>query len=225
MASGVQMSKQADTAPVCSTPEYCNWVEFLWKWTEHLRGDAFWKLQKIDTSHIMKISILRPCLQLIESGFEMSTEADTAPVCSMLKYFTWVEFPGKWSQYWRGHAFWKWPKFDVSHNCLIFDFCDHVCRSWQVVYKWLQKVILHQFVVPQSTSIEWSLSENEQSTYAEMHFENCKKSTSPIMEILILRPCLQVIASVVEMSTDADTLPVWSMLEYLLWVEFHRKRT
>ena len=44
MASGVEMSAEADTLPVSSIVQYFNWVEFLRKWPEHLRGDAFWKL-------------------------------------------------------------------------------------------------------------------------------------------------------------------------------------
>ncbi len=50
-ASGVGVSTQADTPPVCSIPKYFNWVKFLRKMPEHLRGDAFWKMQNIDLSH------------------------------------------------------------------------------------------------------------------------------------------------------------------------------
>ncbi len=96
----------------------------------------------------MEIFIFRRCSQVIASGVEMSTAADTLPVCSILGYL-----------------------------------------------------------------IEWSFSENGQSTYAEMHFENSKKSIYPIiMEISIFRPCLQVMKSGIDMSTEADIVPVCSIL-------------
>ena len=83
---------------------------------------------------------------------------------------------------------------------------------------------LHQLVVLTLASIQWSFSENGQSTSAEMHFENSKKSTSPRrVQMSILRPCLEVVASSVGMSTEADTLPVCCILEYSKWVEFLRK--
>jgi len=56
-----------------------------------------------------------------------------------------------------------------------------------------------------------------------MHFENCKKSTSPIKEFSIFRPCLEVTASGVGGSTQAKTPPVCSILEYFNWVKFLRK--
>jgi len=37
--------------------------------------------------------------------------------------------------------------------------------------------MLYQFVVPDSTLIQWSITENGQSTYEEIHFENGQKST------------------------------------------------
>jgi len=49
-----------------------------------------------------------------------------------------------------------------------------------------QILILYPFVVSVSTLTEWSFSENGQSTYAEMRFENFKKSNYPIMEISTL---------------------------------------
>ncbi len=64
------------------------------------------------------------------------------------------------------------------------------------------------------------MSQKGRSIDAEMHFENRKKSTSPIMEIYIFRPCSQVMASDIEMRTEADTLSVCSTLGYFHWVEF-----
>ena len=44
------------------------------------------------------------------------------------------------------------------------------------------QLILYQFVVPKGTLILWSFVENGSSSFAEIHFENCKKSTYPINE-------------------------------------------
>ena len=49
--SGIEMSAEADTVPVCGILEKFHRVEFLTKWPQHLRGGSFWKLQKIDLSH------------------------------------------------------------------------------------------------------------------------------------------------------------------------------
>ncbi len=43
MASGKGKSTEADTLPVCSVVQYFKGVEFLGKWSEDLRGEAFWK--------------------------------------------------------------------------------------------------------------------------------------------------------------------------------------
>jgi len=82
---------------------------------------------------------------------------------------------------------------------------------------------LHQFVVPENTSIQWSFPTNDHTAFADMQFENGKKSTYPILEISILRPCSQVMASDVGMSMEADTPPVCSTREYFNAVEFFQK--
>ncbi len=56
MASGIEMSTEADTLAGCSTQEYCKWVKFLRKWPQNLRGDAFWKLKKTSIFQKMGIS-------------------------------------------------------------------------------------------------------------------------------------------------------------------------
>ena len=62
-----------------------------------------------------------------------------------------------------------------------------------------------------SILIECSIAVNGLSILAEIDFENCKKSTFPIiMEISIFRPCSEVMARGIEMSTEADTLSVCS---------------
>ena len=103
MTREVEKSTEAETVPVCSIPAYFNWVEFLRKWLEHLRGDAFSKLQK-STSRATKISIFRPILQYMASAVGKSADAVTLPVCSILQYFSWVDFLTKWLEHLRGHA-------------------------------------------------------------------------------------------------------------------------
>ena len=44
---GVRVSTEADTLPVCSILELFNWVQFLRKKSEHVRGDAFWKFSGV----------------------------------------------------------------------------------------------------------------------------------------------------------------------------------
>ena len=68
---------------------------------------------------------------------------------------------------------------------LEFSIFDDVHRSRQVVLERVQKLILYQFVVLQGTLIRESFSENGQSTYAEMHFEICKKKTYPIISLFL----------------------------------------
>jgi len=41
------------------------------------------------------------------------------------------------------------------------------------------KLKLYHFVVSYGTLIEWSVKGTEQSTYPEMRFETCKKSSIP----------------------------------------------
>jgi len=68
--------------------------------------------------------------------------------------------------------------------------------------------------------IEWSFSKNGRSSYTQMHFQNSQKLTSLIMEISIIRPCSQVMASGIGKRTEADTLSVCSIVELCNWVEF-----
>ena len=68
------------------------------------------------------------------------------------------------------------PGRNLQKINLKFRFFNQVRRSWQVVYDWVWQLILHQVVVSWSSVTEWSFSENGQSTYAETHFENWKKS-------------------------------------------------
>ncbi len=110
ISSSVETSTEADTLPVCSTQEYCKWVKFLRKWPQNLRGDAFWKLKKTTNPIMGLISVFGRCSQVMSSGIEMSTEADTPPVCSTREYCKWVKFLRKWPQNLRGDAFWKLKK-------------------------------------------------------------------------------------------------------------------
>ena len=156
MASAVQMSSEADTAPVCSTPEYFTWVEFLGKWAEHLCGDAFWKLQKTDLSHNGNIDF-RACLQVIASSVEKSTWPDTLPVCSMLEYFTWVEFLRKWPQHVRGDAFWKLTKI------MFHVMGDRKSKVHKIISKiWKKKLFENNFFF---SSNSWTWNFNTQLLY------------------------------------------------------------
>jgi len=80
------------------------------------------------------------------------------------------------------------------------------------VYKWVQKLILYQFVVPDSTLIQWSLTENDRRTYEEMHFENGQKSTYHVVGILTFATMFTGHDKCVEMSTEAETAPDCSTL-------------
>ena len=52
----------------------------------------------------MQISIFGACSEVTASGVGMSTEAETASVCSIHEQLMRVEFLGKWSEQFRAYA-------------------------------------------------------------------------------------------------------------------------
>ena len=79
------------------------------------------------------------------------TEAVTLAV-SILQYFKWVEFLGKWPEHFRGDALWKSQKIDISYNDVIFDFstmftghakwCRSEYRNWYSTSLYYPRVLL-----------------------------------------------------------------------------------
>ena len=62
----------------------------------------------------------------MRSDIEMSTEADSALLCSTLKYSNRVEYLGKRLKHLRGDAF---SKLQNIRTAQILSFLDEVCRS------------------------------------------------------------------------------------------------
>jgi hypothetical protein len=108
MVSGVGNSTVAETLPVCSIVGYYNWVEFLTKWPEHLRGDAFWKSKKIEKNHFFrfffskkveksrkkfegrKISKKKQKLKVCKMQFGCPTGSKTERFCD-LEFLSWTK--------------------------------------------------------------------------------------------------------------------------------------
>ena len=53
--------------------------------------------------------------------------------------------------------------------------------SCRMVHEWVRKLKLYQYVVSESSVTEWSGSVNDWIKHEDMHFENYKKTTYPIM--------------------------------------------
>ena len=86
--------------PLCITSELGHFVDF-----STMGYQAFW-----------------PCSEVKFFEIEISAEAVTPSVCSTMEYFNSVEFHRNWPHHFRGHAFWKSKKIDLSHNGAIIDF-------------------------------------------------------------------------------------------------------
>lgn len=80
MGAGIGMSTEAATVPDCGITIVFQLSGVSQKMAGALTRRSILKIAK--NRPIMEISISRPCLQVMATGAEMSTEADTLPVCS-----------------------------------------------------------------------------------------------------------------------------------------------
>ena len=125
--------------------------------TRALTRRCILKMKK-STYPIMEFSIFRPCSQVLTSGVEMSTEAETLPVCSIFGLSAWAEFLRKWPQHLRGDAFWKLKKSsspimtgDMSlkvdnekstHTCTLMTFVQKLFFLYLVIKRGERLLIL-----------------------------------------------------------------------------------
>ena len=178
-------------------------------------SSALWQLQYCTHNHgnfenckkssspiMMQISIFRQSLQVMASGIEMSTEAETLPVRSIVQTFKWAAVLGNWAEHVRGHAIWKTGKFLILTEKSSFAILTGLHESssngngsWNA----------NSLLASNDSSIECSLGESGRSTYADIDFENSKKSRFAITRISNFSRYWQVSLSILEIGMHVET--------------------
>ena len=152
---------------------------------------------------------------------KMSPKAATPSVFSILQYSNSVEFQQKWSQHFRGYAFWKSEKIGFEFFRIFSFFQFSKCMCSEVLWPFSIK---HQCIEGLVGTINWwSYSFRSHFTPLCITCEHGHFFYFSMMGNHDCWPCSDVKIFKIEKSTEAVTTSVCSNLEYFNSVEFQRK--